>query len=114
MNKPTDMNTEKIKHLLNRSITQLDQPVLAKLRHARDQAVARHVSRRVSPALAWAGNFSWGHSPQKIHFWAAALLVIAFLLGTATYWNQEAAESDTSDVDIAILTDDLPMDVYID
>ena len=113
MNKPIDMDNEKIKHLLNRSITRLEQPVLAKLRHARVQAVSRHESRRASPALVWAGNFSWSHSPQKIHFWAAALLVIALLLGTATYWNQ-AVESDTSDVDIAILTDDLPMHVYID
>ena len=113
MNKLPDMDNQKIQHLLNRSLTQLEQPVLAKLRHARDQAIARHESRRVSPALVWAGNFRWGHSPQKTHFWAAALLITAFLLGTATYWNQ-AEESDTSDVDIAILTDDLPMHVYID
>ena len=114
MNKLPDMDNQKIQQLLNRSLTRVEQPVLAKLRHARDQAVARHESRRVSPALVWAGNFNWGHSPQKIHFWAAALLITAFLLGTATYWSQEAVESDTSDVDIAILTDDLPMHVYID
>ena len=113
MSKTTDVDTKKIKHLLNHSATRLEQPVLAKLRHARDQAVARYESRRVSPALVWAGSFSWSHSPQKIQFWMAALLVITVLLGAATYWNQEA-ESDTSDVDIAILTDDLPMHVYTD
>lgn len=114
MNQQPNLDNQSLQHLLDRSLTRVEQPVLAKLRHAREQAVARHGGHRVSPALAWAGNFSWGHSPQKIHFWATAMLIIAFLLGTATFLNQEAAESDTSDVDIAILTDELPMHVYID
>ena len=115
MKNKSNLNHEKIKHLLNRSVTRLEQPVLSRLRDARARALVRYEARRTSPALAWAGSFTWNTtgSPQKIHFWAAAVLLVAVLLGAATYWNQ-AADNDTSDVDIAILTDDLPMHVYID
>lgn len=114
MNKKTNLNHEKIKHLLNRSVIRLEQPVLARLRNAQDLALLRYEARRASPTFAWAGNFTdAGGTPQKIRFLAAAVLLAAILLGAASYWNQ-VADNDTSDVDIAILTDDLPMHVYID
>jgi hypothetical protein len=39
-------------------------------------------------------------------------LLIALMVGGALYWQQQAYDHD--DVDIAILTDDLPIDVYLD
>ena len=123
MNKNLNPNHQKITQLLDRSAAQIEQPVLRQLHDARMQALVRYEARSASPVLAWAGAWrtigsphgSPHGSPQKIHFFAAAVLLIAFLLGAATYWNQMAG-SDTSDIDtdIAILTDDLPMDIYID
>ena len=114
------MSHQKIIQLLDRSAAQIEQPVLKRLHDARMQALVRYEARRASPALAWAGAWRTGGSTpsgslQKIHFLVAAVLLVAVLLGTATYWNQMVG-SDTSDIDIdiAILTDDLPMDVYID
>lgn len=114
MNKKSNLNHEKIKHLLNCSVTRLEQPVLARLRNARELALVRYEARSASPTFAWAGNFTdAGGTPQKTRFLAAAALLAAVLFGAASYWNQVAG-NDTSDVDIAILTDDLPMHVYID
>ena len=115
MNTRSSINHRKIKYLLNRSAMRIEAPVLQRLHLARTQALMRYDSRRSSPVWAWAGNFTWSSnvSPQKIHFWTATVLIVIFLLGASTYLSQ-AAGSDTSDVDIAILTDDLPMHVYID
>lgn len=115
MNKNLNLSQQKITQLLDRSAAQIGQPVLQRLHDARMQALARYEARSASPALAWAGAWRTRGTPQKTHFFAAAVLLVAVLLGAATYWNQ-AADGDTSDIDIdiAILTDDLPMDVYID
>ena len=115
MNKNLNPNHQKITQLLDRSAAQIEQPVLRQLHDARMQALVRYEARSASPVLAWAGPWHTSGLPQKIHFFAAAVLLIAFLLGAAIYWNQMAG-SDTSDIDtdIAILTDDLPMDIYID
>ena len=112
-----ELNTESVRQLLNRSTAQLGQPAVARLRDARALALARHDARSTAPSFAWAGtSASSGHAsnPQHKHFyWAAAVVLIACLLSGIAYW-QHASEHDTSDVDIAILTDEMPVDVYVD
>ena len=112
------LNTESIRQLLNRSSAQLEQPTLARLRDVRTQALARYDARSSAPAFAWAGSTSThsGHnsgSHSSHYYWAAAVLFAALLFSGVTYW-QHATEHDNSDVDIAILTDDLPIDVYVE
>ena len=105
---------QQIKHLLNRSLTQLDQPTLSKLRDARENALARYATHRTAPAFAWAGlwtNAAGSH--HRSHFWAAAVLLVAILFSCTAYWHH-TTDHDVSDVDIAILTDDLPIEVYVD
>lgn len=109
---------EKIRQLLNRSLSQLEQPTLERLREARTQALGRYDARSATPAFAWAGHSSRsGHSTQSHHksyYWAGVILLLACLFSGAAYWQHTTAEHDTSAVDIAILTDDLPMHVYVD
>jgi hypothetical protein len=112
------LSTESIRQLLNRSSAQLEQPTLARLRDVRTQALARYDARSTAPAFVWAGSTSTnsGHttgSHRNQYYWAAAVLLAALLFSGATYW-QHVAEHDNSDVDIAILTDDLPIDVYVE
>ena len=111
------LNTESIRQLLNRSSAQLGQPTLARLRDVRTQALARYDARSNAPAFAWAGALNGsGHSTgshHRNHYWAAAVLLAALLFSGATYW-QHLTDHDNSDVDIAILTDDLPIDVYVE
>ncbi len=109
------LNTESIRQLLNRSSSQLGQPTLARLRDVRMQALARYDARSTAPAFAWAGALNgYGHGSHRSHYyWAAAVLFVALLFSGATYW-QHVTEHDNSDVDIAILTGDLPIDVYVE
>ena len=110
------LRPEQIKQLLNRSLAQMEQPTLARLRDARTQALARYDARRTAPAFAlaglWTGSWHSGSHP-KYHYWAAAIVFAACLLSGAAYW-QHANEHDIGDVDIAILTDELPIELYVD
>jgi len=110
-------NPEPIKQLLNRSLAQLDRPTLARLRAARMQALNRYEARSATlPLFAWAGEHVIWHAPahrHSIHYWIGAILLAASLFGGIAYW-QQAMDNDISDVDIAILTDDLPIQYYVD
>jgi hypothetical protein len=90
---------------------------MTQVRKIRDQALARYDTRSVAPGFVLAGAMSGTFqttSPQKdTHFWVAALLVAIIMFGGNSYFKH-LTEHDGSDVDIAILTDELPIDVYVD
>jgi len=110
-------NPEPVKQLLNRSLAQLEQPTLARLYAARLQALNRYEARSAtSPLFAWDGEqVIWHTSAHRhsIHYWVGVILLAASLFGGIAYW-QQAIDNDTSDVDLAILTDDLPLQYYTD
>ena len=110
-------NPESIKQLLNRSLAQLDQTTLDRLSAARMQALNRHQARRAtSPLLAWAGEHAIWHPSvhhHGIHYWFGAILLAVGLFCGIVYW-QQTTDNDTSDVDIAILTDYLPIQYYLE
>jgi hypothetical protein len=111
------LNTESIRQLLNRSSTRLDPSTLERLRDARMQALAHYDALNTAPifvlrgALTGTGHLSSSH--RSHYYWAFAVLLAAFLFSGALYW-QHVTELDNSEVDIAILTDDLPIDAYVD
>lgn len=105
------LNPEQVRQLLNSSLNRIDQPALDKLREARELALARHGERAGAPALAWAGNWRFAVPHHKARYFAAAALLAAILFGGASYWHHE---HDFSEVDVAILTDELPIEVYVD
>jgi hypothetical protein len=49
--KKNELGHENIKQLLNHSVAQLERPTLARLRHAREQAMARYTSHACGPPL---------------------------------------------------------------
>jgi len=107
---------DQVKQLLNRSLARLDQPTLARLRDARTQALARYDAHSTVPAFAWASlgadHRHTADAHHKSHYLAAAVLLAALLFSGAAYWHH--TDHDVSDVDIAILTDDLPIEMYVD
>jgi hypothetical protein len=118
----TKLNPEQIKQILNRSAEQIKPSTLERLRKARTQALAHFDARSASHALTPAfikGAGQAAHSRHssdshpKHYYWAAAILLAAVIFSGVSYWHH-APEHDTSEVDIAILTDDLPMHVYVD
>ena len=108
---------EPIKQLLNRSLAQIDLTTLVRLHAARLQALNRYEARSSTLTLfAWAGEHITWHSSvprHNIHYWIGAMLLGFSLFSGIAYW-QQAMDNDTSDVDIAILTDDLPIQYYVD
>jgi hypothetical protein len=100
---------DRIRHLLNQG-TSVRPEVAARLRAAREQALARH---RREPALAWAGNVPGGWAGMALR----VLLPLALLVagGAALYsWQQNQRAVELEEIDALLLTDELPIDAYVD
>lgn len=97
------LNTETIRQLLNRSAGQLAPQTLAGLRAARAQALLRHAPEKTS--RHWLST----RGRRMAAAFATVLVTVSLFGGIAYYWQQQ----DSSDVDMAILTDDMPVDVYV-
>jgi len=113
----SNIKTHLIKELLNTSTSQLAPATLEKLRGARSHALEHQRTRRSAPALAWLGHHG-GHNDSfhmsKSMGWAVAALFVVFLISGASYWRSYTTEHEICDVDISILTGDLPIHVYVD
>jgi hypothetical protein len=102
-----NLNLDAIRQLLNRSLTQLDQPTLASLRLAREQALQHQASSNGAYTL-----WQFAATRQAAVAWFAAVLMVIGLSGGITYYWQQT--QDNSEIDLAILTDDMPINVYVD
>lgn len=112
---PQDINPEHIAQLLTRSAQQLDDNTLAALRRARDVAMERQAVSEPVVALSTGHGMRW-LVPHSAYQWAATIILLAVvLLGGASYWQQmQQQDYDISHLDVAILTDDLPLEVFVD
>jgi hypothetical protein len=100
--------------LLDRSTAQLDRDTLNRLRDARRMALQHQRTSQHVPVLAWLHEHGPAHaSRHKSHHWGLVVLFAIILFSGIFYW-QHAYEHDHSDIDTAILTDDLPVDMYVD
>jgi hypothetical protein len=112
-----EIDTHKIKELLTISTTQLTHETLDKLRSARTHALNHQRVRHSVPVLAWLGHH--GTHNNSFHFskplnWTIAAVFVACLISGASLWRQYSIEHEICDVDVAILTDDMPIHVYLD
>src|SRR3990167_2911617 len=110
-NNPRDIAPERIARVLTRAAQQLDDDTVAALRRARNVALQRQsLSKRVF-ALSTGHGIRWlmPHSTQQCV--AAIILFVAILFGGLSYWQPE---NDLSHLDNPILTDDLPLEVFVD
>jgi hypothetical protein len=113
MNEPQFGN--KVRHLLNQGMNDVDPSVATRLRAARAQALAR---QRPEPALALAladnvlGSVGgWGSLALRV------LVPLALLVGglAGVYsWEQNQRIAEVEDIDAQLLTDDLPVEAYLD
>ena len=110
-NNSRDIAPERIAKLLTRAAQQLDDDTVAALRQARNAALQRQSLSKPVFALSTGHNIRWlmPHSTQQ---WVAAIILfVAILFGGLSYWQHE---NDLSHLDTAILTDDLPLEVFVD
>lgn len=101
-----NLNPDTIRQLLNRSLDQLDQTTLSSLRRARAHALQRHATGSAY------GRWQLVATHNAAVAWFAAVLLVIGLSGGVTYYWQQT--QDNSEIDLAILTDDMPIDVYTD
>jgi hypothetical protein len=104
----------KIRLALNQSL-RLSDAARGRLRTAREQALARQ-RPEPAPALAWADNVlgrfdGWGGLSLKVFL--PVVLVSAALAGIYS-WQQNQRAAEVEELDARLLTDDLPIDAYLD
>ncbi|MDP2695598.1 MAG: DUF3619 family protein [Gallionella sp.] len=102
---------ERIAQLLTRAAQQLDDDTVTALRRARNVALEKQSLSSPVFALSAAHNIRW-LMPHSAHQWMVAIILfVAILFGGVSYWQHE---NDMSHLDAAILTDDLPLEVFVD
>ena len=104
----------KICQVLDRS-THVDPSIAERLRAARERALeARRLER--APALAWADNvfgngWGWAGVSARVLLPAAALIVA---VAGIYNWQEKQRLAEIVELDSQLLTDDLPIDAYLD
>lgn len=104
----------KIRQALNQG-TRLDARTAERLRAARERALAAQKAER-EPALAWAGNVLGrlgGIGGLSLRLVLPALIV-ALGLAAIYSWQQNQRQAEIEEIDAQLLTDDLPIDAYLD
>jgi hypothetical protein len=119
---PYPLDPQKVARLLTQSTRQLDEATLTALVNARQNALKKQLVRAPIFALHPAGlhaSPSWVNrllplsaQPKTIMWLAAGLLAAALIAGTG-YW-QHLEEQQINELDVAILTDELPIEVFVD
>ncbi len=104
----------RIKQHLNRGLD-LDADKLARLKAAREQALARQRESRVA-VFAWADNVvgKWGGPPSLITRILLPMAVLIFGLIAINQWRESQVAAEIEEIDAAVLTGDLPLDAYLD
>lgn len=103
----------RIAHRLDLGAEDLPRPTKERLFLARQKALARH--RRVSALFSLPG---FGHLAVDV-LWPqvrtlAAIFVLAAGVTGSWYWNSATQVAEYEEVDSALLSDDLPINAYLD
>jgi hypothetical protein len=111
------LNPGKIVQLLTISTQQMDEATLSALANARQNALNRQSVRAPVFTLASASAHSsvrWTDRliPHSVQPWIAAGLLAAILFAGTSYW-QNVQEQQIDETDVAILTSDLPIEVFV-
>ena len=113
MNEP-ELGRE-IARLLDRGLDDIEQSTLQRLQTARRASLENY---QMTETIVTTGSGTSARSGHDRHFNARKLLSLAALLlalAVAAYWQNPLQQRDeTADLDIMLLTDDLPVNAYLD
>lgn len=113
------MNEQQIAHRIRQYLSRgldLDAGTLARLKAARDQALARQRIESRIPVLAWAGDIigkSGGPSALIPRMLLPTAVLILGLIAV-NHWRDSQLAAEIEEIDAAVLTGDLPLDAYLD
>ena len=108
------MNEQQLRQILNQG-TEVKPHVAARLAQARQRALEAQ-RPEPAPVVAWADNVvgylgGWGGLALRV----LLPLILLAAAGTAIYtWQQEQRAAELEEIDAHLLTDDLPIDAYLD
>jgi hypothetical protein len=105
----------RIKQYLNQGLD-LDAGKLARLKSAREQALARQRVESPAAGLAWAGNVisRLGGPASLIPRVLLPTAVLVLGLIAINQWRVSEQAVEIEEIDAAVLTGDLPLDAYLD
>jgi len=106
------IDSKDISQLLTQSSRQLDSGMMSALANARQKALDRQLVRVPAVTLS-TGRWTLNLIPHSGLQWLATGLLVAILVFAAGYW-QHAQEQQISEIDVAILTDELPIEIFVD
>ena len=113
MNEPQFGN--KIRQVLNQG-TQLDGKTLSRLRLAREKALRQQLVAKPAQGLAWVdtvvGDFG-GYGGFSLRVLLPMVVLIGGLLAISN-WQQNLRVAEVEEIDALLLSDDLPLDAYLD
>ncbi len=109
----TKFNLGKITQLLTQSAQRLDAPTLSALGRARQAALERQALESPAYEVAFAGRWSHRFASPATMRWFVAGLLAATMVTMASYYHH-TQEQQIGELDVAILTDELPLEVFVD
>ncbi len=117
MNLPEHELARKIVQYLNYGVDHLESGTRARLLAARKAALSHYREKPETVlGLAWAGQAAARVTEHRFYsvrnLLAISALVLA-LVGVA-YWQSTAPVNDLADIDMGLLTDELPINAYLD
>lgn len=105
----------RIRQVLNRGLD-LDAGKLARLKAARERALARQRVEAPSFVLAWADNVigRFGGNASVVPRMLLPMAVLILGLTAINQWRDSQVAAEIEEIDAAVLTGDLPLDAYLD
>jgi Protein of unknown function (DUF3619) len=106
----------RVRQVLNRGLVGVDSETAQRLKAARELALSRQ-RREPAPALAWADHVLGGGVRGWPGLALYAVVSLAILLAGAAgiyNWQQSQRIAELEEIDSQLLTDDLPIDAYLD
>ena len=109
----TNFNPDKIAQLLTQGTHELNADTLSALKRARLAALERQAAPEPAPVLALAHGWLHRLLPHSTaQWWMAALLAASLTVVASCYHHTR--DQQIGELDVAILTDELPLEVFVD
>ena len=117
MNRPEQELARTIVQHLDYGVDQLEAGTRERLLAARKAALSQYRERPAPLAgLAWAGQAIAYFSEHRHARSLIAISMLVAILAGVTYWqqNNNGTASELAEIDTGLLTDDLPLNAYLD
>jgi len=107
------IQAQKITRLLDAGLDRLEPRVTGALHSSRQRALQHQRSKPEFWPRISTLSLRWPFAAHHPHLIATLPLLLVLGIGSVAFWQLEKGH-DPAHIDIAILTDDMPMEVFVD